>query len=578
VPRCQPGLEECTADAGIHEGTILARELPHAPLVYVPVIGDPNGFTSTTLVVTFKDSAEWNGSRAFDKFKIEWDLLPSFTSNKNLGKPESFDIGAGTSPEVIASNTVDGNILYTYTIEDVTPGFQYFIRVSGHNSLGYGEPSSGLISIPRRPSDPVEESISLNRLVNAVPEDRTSSLQLDWSRPPDEGGSPVTSYLIEWSRAPWCVTVSGFQDDQGECLTDRNMDRASYEVSTACDAPCEVDGSFRLSLDTESCDFCAVKTTEMSQNLRYDMSAAEMKVALENMPNIGVVSVIRTDIDIDRRTAKWEIEFASEIGDVPIFELPAEGDALLVDSSGNDVVPSVLISPVTTGTNPPENDYCGGEDCVIVAVEDTSDTTFSYILTGSASSPLLAGQQYYARVSAGNAIGYGPRRNAPPMTVPMDVPSSPTSYFHAEGAPSLSVAGPQSLLVSFGPPTYDGGDSLSGYRIEWDVENTFTGSDDGTPLGFHTIDLADLQICSWCATSLENDILAVDLEESELNPSFTMLQPFPHFPLTTSLPSDSSNSYSDFNWPFTCHNKRRCINTPIQIIACSVACCLALHG
>jgi hypothetical protein len=522
-PICQPGLEECYSDSGSLTGTILARELPHAPTVVVPDIGGLNGFTSSVLVVTFKDSAEWDQTRAIDKFKVEWDLLPSFSSNANLGKPESFDetraeIGTaftGTSPEVAATNTADGSLLYTYSIENLSPGLQYFIRVSGHNTLGYGDVSLLQVSIPRRSSDPVADTIALSQLPDdAAVEERTSSLQLDWTKPSNEGGSPVTSYLVEWGRAPWCVTVDGLQDNQGDCVTDRNMDRASFDVSTVCGVNCEVGGSFRLRLDTTNCEFCSVKTQEDSQNLRYDFTSEEMKTAIENMPNIGVVVVTRSDLESERNTASWVIEFASEVGDIPLFELLS--DDLLLDSSSNGETATVSIAPVTTGTNPVHNDYCGGEDCVVVDVEDTSDTTFTYNLAGSPSSPLLAGQKYYARVSAGNALGYGPRRNAPPVTVPMDVPSGPTSYFHSGGVPGLTVTGPQTLLVSFGPPTYDGGDSLSAYRVEWDVVNSFTGSTTGSPLGHHVIDLADTKICEDCATILANNVLTVNLAPSEL--------------------------------------------------------------
>ncbi len=515
-PKCQPNLEECLADLGVFAGSVLTRELPHAPTVVVPAIGGANGFTSTSLTVTFQDAAAWDAMRAIDKFKVEWDPVPSFKSQGRLGQPLSFDEAAGTSPEVIAANALDGTTLYTYTVVNLEPGLQYFLRVSGHHSLGYGAVSLVQVSIPRRSPDPVPDTIALRYVTSGTDYQYTSSLQLDWSRPRDHGGSPITTYLVEWGRAPWCVSEVGLQDNEGDCVTDRNMDRASFDISTVCDATCEVDGSFRVRLDTTACEACNVKSVEDSQNLRYDMSEAEMKTALENMPNVGVVIVTLTPVLVSRRTNTWNVEFVTEVGEVPAFQVLST--ALLKDASGNDLTPTVAVTPVTTGTNPPVNDYCGGEACVVVDVEAGSDSSFSFNLAGSPSSPLLAGQKYYARVSAGNALGYGPRRNVPATTVPVSVPSSPTSYFHASGLPSLSVTGPQTLRVAFGPPTYDGGDSLAAYRVEWDTVPSFTGSAQGAPLGSHVIHVTDaeLHICTQCATALANNRLSVTLTAAAL--------------------------------------------------------------
>jgi hypothetical protein len=189
-------LEECHADIGLFAGSILTRELPHAPTVVVPAIGGVNGFTNTTLTVTFRDAAAWDQMRAIDKFKVEWDTVPSFKSKGRLGQPLSFDETAGTSPEVAAANAVDGTTLYTYTVINLEPGLQYFIRVSAHHTLGYGAASLVQVSIPRRSSDPVPDTIALRYFAGGTDRQYTSSLQLDWLLPLNHGGSPITTYLV----------------------------------------------------------------------------------------------------------------------------------------------------------------------------------------------------------------------------------------------------------------------------------------------------------------------------------------------------------------------------------------------
>jgi hypothetical protein len=81
------------------------------------------------------------------------------------------------------------------------------------------------------------------------------------------------------------------------------------------------------------------------------MSEAEMKTALKNIPNVGVVIATFIPIVSSRRTNTWNIEFVTEIGDVPALQVLS--NALLLDSPGNDLNPTVEVTPVTSRTNPP---------------------------------------------------------------------------------------------------------------------------------------------------------------------------------------------------------------------------------
>lgn len=108
------------------------------------------------------------------------------------------------------------------------------------------------------------------------------------------------------------------------------------------------------------------------------MSEAEMNTALENIPNVGVVIVTFIPIVSSRRTKTWNIELVTEIGNAPALQVLS--NALLLDSPGNDLNPTVEVTPVTSRMNPPVNDYLGGEACVFVDVEAGATPRFHSIL------------------------------------------------------------------------------------------------------------------------------------------------------------------------------------------------------
>jgi hypothetical protein len=84
---------------------------------------------------------------------------------------------------------------------------------------------------------------------------------------------------------------------------------------------------------------------------------------------------------------------------------------------------------------------------------------------------LTKGVVYYVRVRAQNSQGFGlPQTTTPAMEYPRQLPSAPTNV-------RLGItSGRQSdgkLTVSWQPPTCDGGDAVTSYRISWDVASTF---------------------------------------------------------------------------------------------------------
>ena len=116
-------------------------------------------------------------------------------------------------------------------------------------------------------------------------------------------------------------------------------------------------------------------------------------------------------------------------------------------------------------------------------VTDLSASPHAYIMTG-----LTPGQQYYVRVSAFHTLGYGHLVPTTPASdiPPIQPPSAPTSHYHAGGSPTLYVVSHDALSVRWGPPDFDGGDTILQYKVEWDTSPAFNSEAiTKMPIGTH---------------------------------------------------------------------------------------------
>ncbi|KAK1941929.1 Titin [Phytophthora citrophthora] len=82
-------------------------------------------------------------------------------------------------------------------------------------------------------------------------------------------------------------------------------------------------------------------------------------------------------------------------------------------------------------------------------------------------SSLTKGTPYYFRIRAKNSQGYGhPQASVPPKMQPYTTPSAPTQA-------ALGVTSATMLTVRWAPPSDDGGSSISGYVVQWDIAAGF---------------------------------------------------------------------------------------------------------
>jgi len=127
--------------------------------------------------------------------------------------------------------------------------------------------------------------------------------------------------------------------------------------------------------------------------------------------------------------------------------------------------------------NPPASD--GGDTITQYLIEYSTNSQFngalSTIYTSISSgapyfkaiSGLTPGVFYFVRVSAFNSQGYGPSTLTTPSSLnPYQASDGPTNVLFYPTSDSM-------LTVSFGYPAYDGGDTVTGYRVEWDTAANF---------------------------------------------------------------------------------------------------------
>ena len=290
--------------------------------------------------------------------------------------------------------------------------------------------------------------------------EKGTCLDVEMYPPVSNGGDTIQKYRVEWT------TDSDF-GTQGV--------RTLHTTSTAGNP---VSGYFRLTYDTRLCTTCQVQSLQQTERIPHNVHEWDLRTALQNMENVAAATVTKTALNVPHNTYTWTITFHGDVGPLPLLTID---NTEMVDGTFTETI-------VTPGTVP--TDYCGsyGGDTKCPEVIDSLDVSpVRHRITG-----LVPGTEYRVRVSAANVLGYGPTRvTTPPIaTPPKQPPSAPTNPFHyGPGIPVLKVDGPNSLVVRYGPPDFDGGDPILKYKIEWDTSITFDSAIGGTklPIGYQVV-------------------------------------------------------------------------------------------
>lgn len=208
-----------------------------------------------------------------------------------------------------------------------------------------------------------------------------------------------------------------------------------------------ISGTFRLS-------FASRGISQTTLPLSHDVSAADMKVALENLVTMGLVSVTRSRNGFGYN---WVITFLTDV----------KSDISLLGVDGTELHgPSVrIMSALTTVGVQPEM-YCEKDGVIGVPAEIQVPGTLRYVIDG-----LRTGQRYAIRVRAHNEHGFGGAAYiSPSFQVPRTTPSAPKDV-------KLIVLSNRMLKVRWNAPQSDGGAAISSYKIQWDTLPGFASVD-----------------------------------------------------------------------------------------------------
>jgi hypothetical protein len=195
---------------------------------------------------------------------------------------------------------------------------------------------------------------------------------------------------------------------------------------------------------------------------------------------------------------------------------------------------------------------------------------FHKTLTG-----LTTGTNYYVRVSAMNSNGYGATQATTPSYLnPHQAPSAPNNV-------RLSVTSHSMLTVSWDPPTDNGGDSVTSYRIEWDTAVGFNSGSlaphkgsidrDASTYSSYTFELLSSSTIYFVRVAATNTA-GVGTYQLASPASAQPAQQVPGTPHTLTAVSGASSGEIDLAWqrPRVPHHGFPCSGTPTNPIDCPV--------
>ena len=207
-------------------------------------------------------------------------------------------------------------------------------------------------------------------------------------------------------------------------------------ISTVIDGTSEaLGGSFTVSFDGQRTGF-----------LPHDVSAIELKTALETLETGGIVDVERSDVDPNNGYT-WYVTFLSRMDVDTLLETDTTSLTGTVAAASTNVEVAGVIAPFDSGS--------GGLALGSTVITDTDAR--AVVIDG-----LEAGVQYFVRVTASNIMGYGDAKySSPPYGIPASsAPTAPTEV-------TLEVSSSNSLIVSWNDPVSDGSYGVDEFRVEW---------------------------------------------------------------------------------------------------------------
>ncbi|XP_038047568.1 titin-like [Patiria miniata] len=376
----------------------------------------------------------------------------------------------------------------SYKVVGLKEGQKYEFRVAAENKAGRGSFSEATAPTEAKEPYVVPDAPGTPDISDIKP----SSLTLSWTAPENDGGSPITGYIIEkkdkfssrWTKVnissirETTFNVTGLQEGEeyefrvtaeNRAGLGKPSNPASLKIS-----PPSAPGKPDLSEITDKAITLKWTVPESEGGSRITGYFIEKcDTSKERWVKVNRSAVKETTFRVEELTAKTEYRFrvsaenkagtgpASEPSDAAVAKLPYD----VPKSPSTPTLSDITSKSMTLSWEAPRSD--GGSpitDYIIekrepfgkwVQVGKTSDT--SYTVKG-----LKEGQEYEFRVAAENKAGIGNFSEATDSTVakePYEVPGVP-------GTPDISDVKPTTLTLTWTAPKSDGGAPITNYIIE----------------------------------------------------------------------------------------------------------------
>jgi len=323
----------------------------------------------------------------------------------------------------------------SYKINNLINGKEYQVQVRCKGSEGYGGTKTAIPSpiAPKQASDQPRD-VTMFALNN-------KTIRIRWSDPEHNGGHPITAFKLQWDISPDFLNHlhPGFE----------TLIRRENGEQKNC---------FDLNVDY---------STNISE--RFVRIFAFNEFAWSNAALSSPESVLATNLP----PGKVESLRAIGIGGSGIFvswEEPNvnDDDECEFGGNGGSAISDYLIEWST------RSDFDGAHMEMVNSFNKNFTIGGKHVFTGIEKEILDYTEEYFVRVTAFNAFGAGISATLESPIYPLDdsVPSSPT----ISSVLSISAIPASSVFVNWVTPSFDGGQVIKKYVLEYSASKDFYNS------------------------------------------------------------------------------------------------------
>jgi len=298
-----------------------------------------------------------DGGAAISRYELAWDTHSDFSTPFN---------SAILTPDTTAYTIGGRDVVTGVAFRALEAGLSYFVRVIAFNSIGPGEASEVFVHslqdvIPGPP-----------QIINTFHGNSSTSLGIVWSAPFFDGGSPISSYLIEYDKNttfsnPEKLSVPVVREIQAvELLSDVVVEVQSVVVASDVEnerqlVRTSVDGRDEVQTVTTTCDDVVAEVQTITTSI---IEKDEVQVISFSRPDVDEIQEVRVQGDDIPGIQSVQVS-VSRINEVQklgiiIYNISTGGESACVGVAEGDPCEDVEKSISGSFTVSYDFDNCGG--------------------------------------------------------------------------------------------------------------------------------------------------------------------------------------------------------------------------